>query len=184
MHPQMTGSHHHFPHQASVRLRGVADGDRTLLFSLRRDHALQSLLLTVPDATDDAALDAWIERRRTETGGAFLVIEDQASGKAAGYTQITQVHRRNANGYGGIILAEEARGLGLGRAALGELMFHASRVLGLRKLMAEIDIDNTASIGLHLSLGYRKIGLLEAHFTDANGMPRDVMLFERRLEDK
>ncbi|SCB57900.1 putative acetyltransferase [Rhizobium aethiopicum] len=176
--------HRHVPHHASVRLRGVADGDRPLLFSLRRDHALQSLLLTVPDATDDAALDSWLERRRTETGGAFLIIEDLASGEAAGYTQITQVHRRNANGYGGIVLAEEARGLGLGRAALTELMLHASRVLGLRKLMAEIDVDNAASIGLHLSLGYREVGLLEAHFTDVNGMPRDVMLFERRLERK
>lgn len=183
MHPQMMGSHRHFPHQASVRLRGVEDGDRPLLFSLRRDRALQSLLLTVPDATDDAALSAWIERRCNEMGGAFLIIEDRASGKAAGYTQITQVHRRNANGYGGIVLAEEARGLGLGRAALAGLMLHASRMLGLRKLMAEIDIDNAASIRLHLSLGYRKVGLLEAHFTDANGVLRDVMLFERRLED-
>jgi RimJ/RimL family protein N-acetyltransferase len=184
MYPQMMESHRHVPHQASVRLRPVADGDRPLLSSLRRDSALQSLLLTVPDATDDAALGAWIERRRTEMGGAFLIIEDQARGKAAGYAQITQVHRRNATGYSGIVLAEEARGLGLGRAALAELVLHASRVLGLRKLMAEIDIDNAASIGLHLSLGYREVGLLEAHFTDANGMTRDVMLFERRLEDK
>ncbi|MBB3136074.1 RimJ/RimL family protein N-acetyltransferase [Rhizobium pisi] len=187
MHPRMTErteSHRHVPRQALVRLRPVADCDRPLLFSLRRDNALQSLLLTVPDATDDAALDAWIERRRTETGGAFLVIEDQNSGKAEGYVQITQVHRRNATGYGGIVLAEGARGLGLGRAALAELARHASRVLGLRKLMAEIDIDNAASIGLHLSLGYREVGLLEAHFADANGMTRDVMLFERRLGDE
>ncbi|WP_260696317.1 GNAT family N-acetyltransferase [Rhizobium laguerreae] len=184
MRPQMMEIRSNVPHQASVRLRAVVDGDRPLLFSLRRDSTLQSRLLTVPDATDDAALDAWIERRRSETGGAFLIIEDQASGKAAGYAQITQVHRRNATGYGGLVLAEETRGLGLGRAALVELALHASRGLGLRKLMAEIDIDNGASVGLHLSLGYREVGLLEAHFTDANGMTRDVLLFERRLEDE
>ncbi|EJZ22016.1 acetyltransferase [Rhizobium sp. Pop5] len=177
-------NHRHAPCQASVRLRPVTDGDRPLLFSLRRDSALQSLLLTVPDAVDDAALDAWIERRRTEAGGAFLIVENRDGGKAAGYVQIAQVHHRNAFGYGGIVLAEEARGLGLGRAALVELGLHACRVLGLRKLMAEIDIGNAASIGLHLSLGYREVGVLEAHFIDANGMTHDVMLFERRLEDE
>jgi L-amino acid N-acyltransferase len=184
MRPQMMERSRHAPHEASVRLRPVVDGDRPLLFSLRRDSALQSLLLTVADATDDAALDDWIERRRSETGAAFLVIEDQTSGKAVGYVQIAQVHRRNATGYGGLVLAEGTRGLGFGRAALAELALHASRGLGLRKLMAEIDIDNAASVGLHLSLGYREVGLLEAHFTDANGMTRDVLLFERRLEDE
>lgn len=182
--PGMMENHCHAPYLASVRLRSVTDSDRPLLFSLRRDSVLQSLLLTVPDAVDDAALDAWIERRRAEVGGAFLIVENQGGGKAAGYAQIAQVHRRNAFGYGGIVLAEEARGLGLGRAALVELGLHAYRVLGLRKLMAEIDIDNAASIRLHLSLGYREVGLLEAHFIDANGMTRNVMLFERRLENK
>ncbi|MBB3655870.1 RimJ/RimL family protein N-acetyltransferase [Rhizobium sp. BK650] len=174
----------HVAHRASIRLRPIADGDRRLLFSLRRDCALQSLLLTVPDATDDAALDAWIERRRNEKGGAFLIIEDQASGKPVGYVQITQVHHRNATGYGGIVLAEGARGFGLGRAALTELGLHAYQNLRLRKLMAEIDVDNSASIGLHLSLGYREVGVLKAHFTDADGLTRDVALFERRLEEK
>ena len=184
MRPQMMENHRHLSHRASIRLRPVADGDRPLLFSLRRDSALQSLLLTVPDATDDAALDAWIERRRNEKGGAFLIIEDQASGRSAGYVQITQVHRRNATGYGGIVLAEGARGLGLGRAALTELGLHACQALGLRKLMAEIDVDNSASIRLHLSLGYREVGILKAHFTDADGLTRDVALFERRLEER
>ncbi len=184
MRPQMMENCRHILHRVSIKLRPIADGDRPLLFSLRRDRALQSLLLTVPDATDDAALDAWIERRQSEKGGAFLVIEDQASGKSVGYVQITQIHRRNAIGYGGIVLAEGARGVGLGRAALSELGLHASQVLGLRKLMAEIDVDNIASIGLHLSLGYRKVGLLDAHFTDANGLTRDVILLERRLEEK
>lgn len=184
MRPQMIENHRHTAHRASIRLRPVADGDHPLLFSLRRDKMLQSRLLTVPDATDDVALHAWIERRQNEQGGAFLIIEDQANGKPSGYVQITQVHRQNATAYGGIVLAEEARGAGLGRAALTELGVHASQVLGLRKLMAEIDIDNIASIGLHLSLGYRQVGLLEAHFTDANDMTRDVMLFERRLEEK
>ena len=180
----MMEDHRQVSNRASIRLRPIADGDRSLLFSLRRDNALQSLLLTVPAATDDAALHAWIERRQNEKGGAFLIIEDQARGKAAGYVQITQVHHRNATGYGGIVLAKDARGIGLGRAALTELGFHASQVLGLRKLMAEIDPDNIASIGLHLSLGYREVGRLEAHFTDVDGLTRDVILFERRLEGK
>lgn len=169
------------PRAARVNLREVREGDFAFLVALRRDSALQAQLLTVPDSVEPAALMSWIERRRAEPGGAFLVVEDAATGEARGYVQITNVHRKNGTAYGGIVLAADARGQGYGREALAALLEFAKTELGLRKLLAEIRKDNIASTHLHLALGYREAGLLERHFVDMQGEPHDVVLVERLL---
>jgi len=59
-----------------------------------------------------------------------------------------------------IYLAPKAVGKGLGRLLLSELMASAQRA-GIRKLIAVIgDSNNSASIGLHRSAGFREIGVL------------------------
>lgn len=170
-----------FP-RAETGLREVRDDDIPLLFALRRDRGLQSMLLTIPKAEDDEALLAWIERRRGEPGGAFLAIEND--GEAIGYIQVAQVHHKNRTGYGGIVIAEGRRGCGAGRAALHALLQFSRSRLGLRKLLAEIRSDNAPSIRLHLSLGYRVVGTLERHFADTGGEIHDVLLLERLLEEE
>ncbi|MGH6806652.1 MAG: GNAT family N-acetyltransferase [Ensifer adhaerens] len=167
----------------SVHLRAPSAGDHPLLFALRRDQDLQSLLLTVPEGTTDADLEAWVLRKRSQPGEAFLAIEDIATGAAVGYVQVTQVHRKNRTGYGGIVLAAGARGRGLGRAALQQLTTFGKAQFGLRKLLAEIRKDNLPSMNLHLALGYRVVGTLEKHFVDAHGQQHDVVLLERLLDD-
>ncbi|WP_244513086.1 MULTISPECIES: GNAT family N-acetyltransferase [unclassified Ensifer] len=164
-----------------ARLRALSDSDLPLLFALRRDRDLQSLLLTVPDGTTDADLTAWVERRKNQPCETFLAIEDTATAKAVGYVQVTQIHRRNATGYGGIVLAAHARGRGLGRSALRQLIALGREKLGLRKLLAEIRVDNDLSMKLHLSLGYRVVGKMEKHFADAGGQHHDVALLELLL---
>lgn len=167
----------------SVHLRAPSTGDHPLLFALRRDQDLQSLLLTVPDGTTDADVEAWVERKQSQAGEAFLAIEDAATGTAVGYVQVTQVHRKNRTGYGGIVLAAGARGRGLGRAALQQLTAFAKVEFGLRKLLAEIRKDNLPSMNLHLALGYRVVGTLEKHFADVDDQQHDVVLLERLLDD-
>ncbi len=169
--------------QARVTFREVRDEDLPLLFELRRDLPLQSLLLTVPDALDDASLRAWVARRREDPGGMFRMIVDTAAGEAIGYTQVSQVHRKNRTGYGGISLAGKARGRGLGQATLRELVRVAREELGLIKLLSEVRVDNFAALRLNLSVGYRVVGTLEAHFTDSLGDTHDVLLLERKLKN-
>jgi RimJ/RimL family protein N-acetyltransferase len=168
---------------AKVIFRDVCESDLPLLFDLRRDLQLQSLLLTVPDALDETALRAWLKRRQEDVGGMFRVIEDTARGDAVGYTQVGQVHRRNRTGYGGISLAANARGRGLGQATLRELVQFARRELGLTKLLSEVRVDNFAALRLNLSVGYRIVGTLEKHFIDCDGRMHDVVLLERLLTE-
>jgi RimJ/RimL family protein N-acetyltransferase len=176
MHPQLKSAAN-----SGMVFRDIHKDDLPLLFQLRRNPQLQALLLTAPDALDDASLHSWVKRRQDEVGGMFRIIEDLTHGGMIGYTQITQVHQKNRIGYGGIVLVESVRGRGLGRAVLQQLLQFGRVELGLRKLLAEIRSDNSLSVRLHVSLGYRVIGTLEKHFIDATGQSHDVLLFERHL---
>lgn len=54
-------------------------------------------------------------------------------------------------------VAKEMRGRGVGRALIAGLLDHA-RALGKHTMMAGIDADNAASLGLHRSLGFVEAG--------------------------
>jgi phosphinothricin acetyltransferase len=59
-------------------------------------------------------------------------------------------------------MATAAHRQGLGRALLAELCAHAERA-GVRKLIAVIgDSANTASVGLHQTLGFTSVGTIAA----------------------
>lgn len=58
-----------------------------------------------------------------------------------------------------IFLDPEARGKGLGKLLLADLVERARR-LGYRKVLARISGDQPASLGLHEALGFREAGRL------------------------
>jgi RimJ/RimL family protein N-acetyltransferase len=176
MHAPVTLSH------PRVVFRDVRDDDLPMLFALRRDLALQALLLTVPDATDDASLRSWIERRQNEAGGMFRVVEDAQNGDAIGYVQISNVHRRNRVGYAGVCLAASARGRGLGQATLAKLIEVSRDELGLVKLLSEVRTDNFTALRYNLLLGFTIVGTLRKHFVDDSGTAHDVLMLERLLD--
>ncbi len=169
-------------HDGKVILREVALEDFSALAAMRRDVEMQSLLLTLPEAVDDDAIRAWIERRCNDPGGGFRVIADARTAQAVGYAQVGQVHRCNRCGHGGIALAREAWGRGFGRAALGLLVDYAARELGLVKMMSEIRADNEAALKMNHAVGFRSVGTMHAHFRTPDAT-YDVILLERLLTD-
>ena len=170
------------PDRPAVTFREVRKEDLPVIFALRRDVVLQSFLLTVPDALDDAALHAWLERRQRDPGGLFRVVED-ARGDVIGYAQISRVQRRNRSGYPGIALAEHARGRGLGQATYRKLIRAARDELGLIKLLSEVRVDNFAAMRYNILVGFRMIGTLRDDYTDGDGRRYDVLLFELMLDE-
>ena len=77
-----------------------------------------------------------------------------------------------------IYIAEEARGLGVGRALLEELI-RQSENNGLWTLQAGIFPENEASIRLHKSCGFREVGRRE-RIGKLGDRWRDTVLLERR----
>jgi len=77
-----------------------------------------------------------------------------------------------------VYVAAAARGRGVGKALLMALI-QESEVNGIWTLQAGIFPENTASISLHKSCWFRKVGV-RRRIGRLAGVWRDVLLFERR----
>ena len=75
-------------------------------------------------------------------------------------------------------MAAEARGDGLGRALLDELV-ERSEQAGYWTLSAGVFPENEASLRLHKACGFREVGVRE-RLGELGGVWRDVVLLERR----
>ena len=79
-----------------------------------------------------------------------------------------------------IYVAERVRGLGFGRQLLAALVA-AADAGGIWTLQSGVFPENEASLALHLSLGFRVVGVRE-RLGRLDGVWRDVVLLERRSE--
>lgn len=77
-----------------------------------------------------------------------------------------------------VYVAAGATGKGVGKALLSELVRESEKA-GIWTLDAGIFPENKASISIHKSCGFREVGYREK-LGSANGIWRDVILFERR----
>jgi len=78
-----------------------------------------------------------------------------------------------------IYIGAEARGMGVGKALM-TAMIAASEEAGFWTLQSGIMENNTASIALHNSCGFRQVGYREKIGRDRNGVWRNTLLMERR----
>ena len=130
-------------------------------------------------ATFDAEVPTWKQWDAEHLTGSRLVArrEDELLGWAA----LSPISDRCA--YGGVAevsvyVASKARGTGMGRQLLGELI-QSSEAAGIWTLQAGIFPENEASIRMHTKAGFRVIGTREK-LGQMNELWRDVTLLERR----
>ena len=106
-----------------------------------------------------------------------------AEGEVVGWAALEPVSSRHV--YRGIArsavyVAESARGQGVGRALMDELIARSERA-GIWTLEAGLFPENTASLALHLAVGFRIVGVRE-RLGQRDRVWRDVLLVERRSE--
>ncbi|MFN3934053.1 GNAT family N-acetyltransferase [Parvibaculum sp.] len=164
-----------------IRLRAPCVGDMKVLGRMRRDVALQNLLLAYPDPAATIDLDHWLERRKNEPRGAFFVVADIESDECLGYVQLANVHGRGRHGALGIALSDVAQGRGIGREALTLFLQYARDFMNLRKVELEVMSSNKRAVRLYKSLGFVEVGVRRQHYFDGTDW-RDVLLMELLLE--
>lgn len=102
-------------------------------------------------------------RHGTDQGWVWLVAAD-ATG-VLGYAYYTQFRDRSAYRYAAensVYVRQDVRGQGVGKALVAALLEQA-QAGGFRQMIAVIgDSENTGSIGVHASLGFRIVGTLQA----------------------
>ena len=97
-------------------------------------------------------------------GYAWLVAVDEA-GEVLGYGYFAPFRPRSAYRFtaeDSVYVRDDIRGQGVGKALVAELLARAE-AKGIRQMVAVIgDSENVGSIGLHIALGFRQVGVLKA----------------------
>jgi len=131
------------------------------------------------NATFETDAPDWETWNRNHLSFGRLIARDDIS--ILGWAAFSPVSSRRV--YAGVAevsvyVAAAARGMGVGRSLLVALIDEAERN-GLWTLQAGIFPENTASIALHKSSGFREVGRRE-RIGLLRGVWRDVILLERR----
>jgi len=132
----------------------------------------------------DAPDDAEMTRRRDDVlskGLPWLVAE--RDGVVLGYAYANHFRPRKAYRFcleDSVYLASDAKGQGLGRALLVELLARCEAA-GARQMLAVIgDSANLGSIGVHRTLGFEHIGVMKAAGWKFDQW-RDVVVMQKAL---
>jgi L-amino acid N-acyltransferase YncA len=161
-------------------IRAATDADIAEIQSIYAHHVLTGTgtFEDVPPSIEDMA-----ERfaRGTGRGWAWLVSVDDTG--VQGFAYYSQIRDRSAYRFcaeDSIYVREDVRGQGVGKALVAALLAHADAA-GFRQMIAVIgDSENVGSIGVHASLGFRRVGVLHAagykfgRWLDVVHMQRDL----------
>jgi phosphinothricin acetyltransferase len=129
--------------------------------------------------TFEESVPSWGQFDERYLSAPRLVARDDAT--VIGWAALALVSRREC--YRGVAedsvyVAATARGRGVGRALLEELVRRADGA-GIWTIQAHMFADNTASRGLHEACGFRLVGVRE-RLARKHGLWRDTALLERR----
>jgi phosphinothricin acetyltransferase len=131
------------------------------------------------NATFETAAPEWEKWDRSHLPSCRLVAAD--GDEVVGWAALSPVSTRRV--YAGVAevtvyVATLSRNRGVGKLLLSALI-NESEAQGIWTLQAGIFPENTASVALHKSLGFREVGVRE-RLGKLSGVWQDVMLLERR----
>jgi RimJ/RimL family protein N-acetyltransferase len=110
--------------------------------------------------------------------GARVWAITESGGEALGRIGLFAV--RDGVGEIGVIMRREATGRGLASKALNLVEDFAFADLGLHRIAADVDPDNSASLSLFLRAGYQREGLLRDNWKTHLGLRDSVILAKLR----
>jgi L-amino acid N-acyltransferase YncA len=143
-------------------LRDAEPGDLPAITAIYAHHVLHGTgtFEEVPPPAGEVA-----ERIAAVQGQGWPWLVAEEGGEILGYAYVNQFRPRSAYRFAGedsVYVRDDVRGQGVGKALVAELLARAEAA-GFRQMFAVIgDSENVGSIGLHVSLGFRQVGLLRS----------------------
>ena len=163
-----------------MKLREAIANDLPAITAIYAHHVLHgtgTFEEEPPSEIEMAARMARVQAARC----AWLVAE--ADGRVQGFAYYAQYRDRSAYRFAAensVYVRDDVRGQGVGKALAAAVVESAAR-RGFRQMIAVIgDSENVGSIGLHLSVGFRQVGVLRAAGMKF-GRWVDVVLMQRPL---
>ena len=146
-----------------MHLRAAAVFNDTATTEIYTHHVRTGTGTFEEEPPTEAELAARLAKVR-DAGWAWLVAE-APDGTVQGYAYFTQIRDRSAYRFSAedsIYVRNDVRGQGVGKALVEALLARAEAA-GFRQMFAVIgDSENAGSIGLHVSLGFRQVGVLRS----------------------
>ena len=162
-------------------IRPSTDADLPAITAIYAHHVLHGTGTFEIDPPTEADMAG----RRADVLGRGLpwLVAEREDGQVLGFAYANWFKPRPAYRFSAedsIYVADSARGMGVGRQLLAELIAQAEAA-GVRKLLAVIgDSANASSIGVHRALGFTEAGVLRSMGWKF-GAWRDIVLMEKAL---
>lgn len=161
---------------ADVVLRPLRRDDAEALFAAHSDARTHTYWSGPAHETVDQTAD-YIQGT-IDIPGAHAWAITEGGGEALGRIALFAV--REGVGEIGVILRREATGRGLASKALELVDEYGFGTLGLHRIAADVDPDNTSSLSLFLRAGYQRDGLLRGNWKTHLGIRDSVILAKVR----
>jgi L-amino acid N-acyltransferase YncA len=166
--------------QPTLLLRPSTEADLpaiTRIYAHAVVHGTGTFELDVPDEAEMA------RRREAVLGHGLPWLVAERAGQVLGYAYANHFRPRRAYRFcleDSIYLAGDARGQGIGRLLLAELLARCEAA-GARQMLAVIgDSANGGSIGVHRALGFELVGTMKSAGWKFDGW-RDVVIMQKAL---
>ena len=157
------------------RIRRFETGDRDAMLAFAATLPEHDLMFLGRDLRHERVVAAWLEA--IEAGWIDSLVAEDASGALVGTAALV----RDPLGWSGhvgevrLLVDPKKRGAGLGRDLL-EGMFAIAAQHGLTKLSARMTPDQSGSVALFESLGFRGEALLKGEVRDGEGRLHDLVI--------
>lgn len=163
---------------AGLRLMGPPDRDAVLAFA--RSLPPDDLLFLRSDITEPVVVDEWLANiERGHTMSLVAYDGEHCAGYATVYRNPTRWTRRV--GEIRLNVGPDYRRQGLGRN-LSAHIFDVARLLGLKKLMANMTTDQPGAQQTFRRLGFVPEALLADYVEDRDGNARDLVIMSYDLD--
>lgn len=159
---------------SQVEIARMTPADRAALVGFVATLPAHDLLFVPRNLAHPKVIDAWM---RSLEAGELVSLVAREGGAMVGCTAIV-VDELSWSSHVGelrVLVAPDWRGRGLGRLLIQECFAQALE-LGLKKLVAQMTVDQRAAIALFEELGFRAEALLGAHVADRDGKLHALVL--------
>ena len=158
----------------SVTLREMRGADEKDILDFARSLPTHDLLFVRRDITNPKVVAAWVEAIRAGTIWSVLALRGEEIVGCAALIRDPLSWSPHV-GEMRVLVAESARAQGLGRILIEECFRKALR-LNMKKLVAQMTVDQKGAIAIFEELGFRGEALLKDHVIDRDGRAHDIVI--------